>query len=125
MSVWGGLRVRVGINTGPCDVVFDEVTKGFDYYGTTVNTAARVEAVGHGGQVIATKFGDDDFTELDNQCCRQRVITFMIPKHRAARRLPIDLSTSSSSSFRLASCVVNGITEFEAAWRIDAESAAP
>ena len=76
MSVWGGLRVRVGINTGPCDVVFDEVTKGFDYYGTTVNTAARVEAVGHGGQVIASKATYDalcaagyDFSTTDVKDC--------------------------------------------------------
>ena len=51
-TLWNGIRVRVGMNTGPCEVVFDEVTKGYDYYGTTVNTAARVESVGHGGQTV-------------------------------------------------------------------------
>ncbi|KEG09072.1 putative receptor-type adenylate cyclase [Trypanosoma grayi] len=32
----------------------DEVTKGYDYYGWTSNTAARTESVGNGGQVLLT-----------------------------------------------------------------------
>lgn len=53
-SVWNGLRVRVGIAYGTCDGQKDPVTLGWDYYGTTVNTAARVESVAHGGQVLLT-----------------------------------------------------------------------
>jgi class 3 adenylate cyclase len=49
-----GLRVRVGLHTGLADIQFDEVVKGYDYYGTTVNIASRVESAGHGGQIIAT-----------------------------------------------------------------------
>ncbi|KAG5490203.1 hypothetical protein JKF63_00322 [Porcisia hertigi] len=51
---WRGLRVRIGIHFGPTKVVFDKVTKGYDYYGDTVNTAARTESIGCGGQVICT-----------------------------------------------------------------------
>ncbi|AAZ12808.1 receptor-type adenylate cyclase GRESAG 4, putative [Trypanosoma brucei brucei TREU927] len=53
-QLWNGLRVRVGIHTGLCDIRYDEVTKGYDYYGQTANTAARTESVGNGGQVLMT-----------------------------------------------------------------------
>ncbi|SCU69887.1 Adenylate and Guanylate cyclase catalytic domain containing protein, putative [Trypanosoma equiperdum] len=52
--LWNGLRVRVGIHTGLCDIRRDEVTKGYDYYGRTSNMAARTESVGNGGQVLMT-----------------------------------------------------------------------
>eukprot|EP00668_Euglena_longa_P025932 GGOE01032449.1.p1 GENE.GGOE01032449.1~~GGOE01032449.1.p1 ORF type:complete len:1216 (-),score=415.82 GGOE01032449.1:1381-4539(-) len=48
---WNGLRVRVGIHYGLGEVVLDPVTKGYDYYGTVVNTAARIESACHGGQI--------------------------------------------------------------------------
>eukprot|EP00668_Euglena_longa_P028652 GGOE01035943.1.p1 GENE.GGOE01035943.1~~GGOE01035943.1.p1 ORF type:complete len:743 (-),score=253.91 GGOE01035943.1:676-2799(-) len=50
-SCWNGLRVRVGIHHGLGDIQFDAVTKAYDYYGTVVNTAARIENVCHGGQI--------------------------------------------------------------------------
>jgi class 3 adenylate cyclase len=53
-NIVSGLRVRVGLHTGLADIQFDEVVKGYDYYGTTVNIASRVESAGHGGQIIAT-----------------------------------------------------------------------
>ncbi|XP_018644553.1 hypothetical protein Smp_112590 [Schistosoma mansoni] len=52
--LWNGLRVRVGIHTGLCDIRHDEVTKGYDYYGRTPNMAARTESVANGGQVLMT-----------------------------------------------------------------------
>ena len=51
---WNGLRIRVGIAYGTCDVQKDPVTGGYDYYGNTVNTAARTEAAAHGGQILLT-----------------------------------------------------------------------
>jgi hypothetical protein len=53
-GLWNGLRVRTGIHTGDAGIVFDEVTKGYDYYGPMVNAAARVEATACGGQIHAT-----------------------------------------------------------------------
>ena len=50
-----GLRVRIGIEIGNPKVVLDEVSKGYDYYGDEVNTAARVESVAYGGQTLVTK----------------------------------------------------------------------
>ncbi|CCW69686.1 unnamed protein product [Phytomonas sp. Hart1] len=55
-ALWNGLRVRVGIHTGLPDIRYDEVTKGFDYYGDTSNIAARTEAIGNGGQVLLTEW---------------------------------------------------------------------
>ncbi|RNF04284.1 adenylate cyclase [Trypanosoma conorhini] len=52
---WNGLRVRVGVHTGLCDIRRDEVTKGYDYYGETANVAARTEGVGNGGRVLLTR----------------------------------------------------------------------
>ncbi|KPI84909.1 receptor-type adenylate cyclase a-like protein [Leptomonas seymouri] len=54
-SAWNGLRVRIGVHCGMAEVQLDKVTKGYDYYGNTVNTAARTEALGIGGQVLCTE----------------------------------------------------------------------
>jgi predicted ATPase/class 3 adenylate cyclase len=40
------LRVRIGLHTGIC------VRRDGDYFGTTVNRTARVQAIAHGGQTI-------------------------------------------------------------------------
>ena len=53
-KLWSGLRVRVGVHFAMVSIKLDEVTKGYDYYGDGVNTAARVESVAHGGQVVIT-----------------------------------------------------------------------
>ncbi|HVR33334.1 MAG TPA: adenylate/guanylate cyclase domain-containing protein [Acidimicrobiia bacterium] len=42
----GTIRVRMGIHTGPGDA------KDGDYLGPSVNRAARIEAAGHGGQIL-------------------------------------------------------------------------
>ena len=49
-----GLLVRIGIHRGSTNIKFDEVSKGYDYYGPTVNTASRTEAAAHGGQILLT-----------------------------------------------------------------------
>ncbi len=48
---WPGpvLRVRMGLHEARCE------PRGGDYFGPDVNLAARVEAAGHGGQVLATQ----------------------------------------------------------------------
>lgn len=50
-AVWPGpaLRVRMGLHLGEAE------ERGGDYFGPVVNTAARVEAAGHGGQVLLTE----------------------------------------------------------------------
>jgi hypothetical protein len=52
---FNGLRVRVGVHFGEGEIQFDEVTKGYDYYGTVVNTAARIEDAANGGQIVVSE----------------------------------------------------------------------
>jgi class 3 adenylate cyclase len=60
-----GLRVRIGIHVGQSHIgetmddkeietVYDKVTKGFDYFGPIVNTAARIEDAAFGGQTMVS-----------------------------------------------------------------------
>ena len=43
-SLWGGLTVRIGVNTGPVAVELNALTGRTDYFGHTVNVAARLES---------------------------------------------------------------------------------
>ncbi|GET93399.1 receptor-type adenylate cyclase a-like protein [Leishmania tarentolae] len=63
VSPWKGLRVRAGVHRGLVEVRFDDVTKGYDYYGNVVNTAARTEGISCGGQVICTSSVVEALTE--------------------------------------------------------------
>ncbi len=60
-SCWNGLRLRIGFHTGIGEIKLDEVTKGYDYYGSITNMAAQTESAAHGGQVLLT---DDARKEL-------------------------------------------------------------
>eukprot|EP00669_Euglena_mutabilis_P004837 TRINITY_DN1619_c0_g1_i5.p1 TRINITY_DN1619_c0_g1~~TRINITY_DN1619_c0_g1_i5.p1 ORF type:complete len:351 (-),score=100.42 TRINITY_DN1619_c0_g1_i5:562-1614(-) len=73
---WNGLRVRVGIHHGCGDIRYDAVSKGYDYYGTVVNTASRIESVCHGGQIgvsqavrdaLGGTFPDSEWQDLGPQ----------------------------------------------------------
>ena len=50
-TVWPGpqLRVRIGLHIGEAE------ERDGDYFGSPVNTASRVEAAGHGGQIILSE----------------------------------------------------------------------
>jgi class 3 adenylate cyclase/ABC-type phosphate transport system substrate-binding protein len=52
---WNGIRVRVGVHTATGEIRYDSVTQSYDYYGTVVNTAARIESVAHGGQILISE----------------------------------------------------------------------
>ena len=49
-----GLRVRMGVHTGTPVSQRDPVTGRMDYFGSMVNRAARVGAVGYGGQLVVS-----------------------------------------------------------------------
>ena len=50
--IYKGPRVRMGMHFGQdIDAQFDPTTKRYDYYGTTVNKASRIEKVSSGGRV--------------------------------------------------------------------------
>ena len=101
-SCWNGLRVRVGVNFGRGEIRFDENTQGYDYYGPVVNEAARVEAVGHGGQILAlaefvsSAVGVDtqlySVTQLGIQALRgvDHTVTLVqiVPKELEGRKFP-------------------------------------
>ncbi|PHR97532.1 MAG: hypothetical protein COA68_12395 [Oceanobacter sp.] len=115
---WNGIRVRVGLHWGVGSVKLDPVSQGYDYYGTLVNTAARVESVGNGGQVLATKdlygqleeekfdFGDVEIVALGPQPLRgldQPVPLYQLSpfalrnRQIAALRLDVDVDLDDSS----------------------------
>eukprot|EP01065_Artemidia_motanka_P010536 TRINITY_DN15598_c2_g1_i1.p1 TRINITY_DN15598_c2_g1~~TRINITY_DN15598_c2_g1_i1.p1 ORF type:complete len:717 (+),score=200.37 TRINITY_DN15598_c2_g1_i1:63-2153(+) len=52
--MWRGLRIRIGMHTGPASVEVNPVTQRADYFGPTVNVAARVEAQSVGGATAVT-----------------------------------------------------------------------
>ncbi|KAJ9471637.1 Adenylate cyclase [Diplonema papillatum] len=55
-GVWNGLRIRVGVHCGEVEVEKNAVNDRFDYHGTTVNKAARLEGVcPPGGVAIDSK----------------------------------------------------------------------
>ena len=43
-SLWGGLTVRIGVNTGPVAIEQNTLTGRTDYFGHTVNVASRLES---------------------------------------------------------------------------------
>lgn len=42
------IRVRIGLHTGECE------QRDNDYFGPSVNRAARLEAIAHGGQILVS-----------------------------------------------------------------------
>ena len=73
--VYCGLRVRIGIHLGKhsddvetgggeIQTKYDSVAKGYDYYGPAVNAAARIEALGFGGQTLMSS---EVYTQLSDQ----------------------------------------------------------
>lgn len=58
------LRLKAGIHTGPCIAV--TLNDRLDYFGSTVNLAARIEKLSRGGDIVVTSatFGDAQVGEL-------------------------------------------------------------
>ncbi|KAJ9472403.1 Adenylate cyclase [Diplonema papillatum] len=54
-TIWRGLRVRIGIHTGPARLELNPTTGRTDYMGPTVNKAARVESSSAGGAITFTE----------------------------------------------------------------------
>jgi LuxR family maltose regulon positive regulatory protein len=56
----GPLRVRIGLHSGPAELVGDDGDANFDYaISHTLNRAARVMAAGHGGQILLSQEAAD------------------------------------------------------------------
>mmetsp|Transcript_2337 Transcript_2337/g.4736 ORF Transcript_2337/g.4736 Transcript_2337/m.4736 type:complete len:978 (+) Transcript_2337:106-3039(+) len=63
------IKIRFGIHVGAPEVVYDEVTKGYDYFGNDVNKAARVESKCIGQQIMITadSVTDEQIQELEKE----------------------------------------------------------
>ena len=64
-SLWGGLTVRIGVNTGPVTVELNTLTGRTDYLGHTVNVAARLESTCPPGAVAVPS---DLWTSVSGSC---------------------------------------------------------
>ena len=52
--LWSGIKVRIGVHCGPVDPQINPLTNRLDFFGNTVNKAARVEAQALGGGTCMT-----------------------------------------------------------------------
>jgi class 3 adenylate cyclase len=52
--IFKGLRIKIGIFSGECLVNIDSVTQREDYFGPTVNIAARMVSKARGGMILIT-----------------------------------------------------------------------
>eukprot|EP00667_Euglena_gracilis_P000933 EG_transcript_933 len=103
---WNGLRVRVGIHFGLGDIKLDPVSQGYDYYGTVVNTAARIESVCHGGQIGVSQAVYDavchDLPEVVWEDLGDQPLRSLAQPVRLYQALPIGhLSTRTFPALRL------------------------
>lgn len=57
-----GVQLKVGLHAGPCIAV--TLNERLDYFGTTVNLAARVEGMSEGGDILTTSM----LAERSNDC---------------------------------------------------------
>ncbi len=74
---WNGIRVRVGFHRGMGEIKLDEVTKGYDYYGTVANVAARVESAACGGQVLLTRSAYEELLNSQPSCLNEFRMTLL------------------------------------------------
>eukprot|EP01064_Diplonema_japonicum_P004912 TRINITY_DN13247_c0_g3_i1.p1 TRINITY_DN13247_c0_g3~~TRINITY_DN13247_c0_g3_i1.p1 ORF type:complete len:848 (+),score=149.03 TRINITY_DN13247_c0_g3_i1:54-2597(+) len=73
-GLWNGLRVRIGIHTGPVKLELNPTTGRTDYMGPTVNKAARVESASAGGAVAYTEEAWEAVSESDIPKLKQPLI---------------------------------------------------
>ena len=71
-GLWGGLTVRIGINTGPVALEQNVLTGRADYFGHTVNLAARLESsCAPGAVAVRTELMEDAEHDLDIETVRE------------------------------------------------------
>eukprot|EP01062_Namystynia_karyoxenos_P027633 TRINITY_DN2114_c0_g1_i2.p1 TRINITY_DN2114_c0_g1~~TRINITY_DN2114_c0_g1_i2.p1 ORF type:complete len:1095 (+),score=275.81 TRINITY_DN2114_c0_g1_i2:114-3287(+) len=107
-ELWEGLIVRCGVHVGPAERHFVPLTGRYDYFGPTVNQAARVEPQAVPGTVAVTEavlqairsgdglraLGDPQVIPIGDVSLRglaQPVqLTLMVPQSLAGRRARVD-----------------------------------
>ena len=78
------------------------MTLGYDYYGTVVNTAARVEGVGHGGQTLIT---EETYEALDERRAVGEATAAEGVTNNGA------FSNAKMIAIRLGACPIRGLDE--------------
>eukprot|EP01064_Diplonema_japonicum_P032174 TRINITY_DN5990_c0_g1_i1.p1 TRINITY_DN5990_c0_g1~~TRINITY_DN5990_c0_g1_i1.p1 ORF type:complete len:964 (+),score=231.79 TRINITY_DN5990_c0_g1_i1:51-2894(+) len=108
-----GIRVRIGVQFGDVDVQINDLTGRCDYFGTTVNKAARLESVCLAGAIATTQDMIDILVDQNMLSTRQASAVYSTPYS----------STLPTPSSRMLDClanpavlnmgerVLNGITE--------------
>ncbi|KAJ9455868.1 Adenylate cyclase [Diplonema papillatum] len=114
--VWNGLRVRIGAHCGPAQTHKNPLTNRTDYFGPTVNVAARVEHLAVGGFIAATSEVVDraldawsaDLPLIMSQgkhavkgCAEPFNIYFLLPMSLAARRFILDRPAEPTTELEL------------------------
>ena len=116
-DVWGGLRARVGVHFGSGGVRWNNDAQGYEYDGSVVAAAKRIEALGNGGQVLVSMqtwqaakesqpnesyFSDVMHVNLGHVPLRgfrgETEIMQLTPVHLAARRYPTLRETDTTCS---------------------------
>jgi class 3 adenylate cyclase len=82
-TVFRGLRVRMGVHVGHPRVVKDAMTRRVEYVGSVVNTAARMTALAHGGQVVVSQQVSDKLAvELTTVASTERLLIELAEEKR-------------------------------------------
>ncbi|QTF49759.1 putative serine/threonine-protein kinase/receptor [Acanthamoeba polyphaga mimivirus] len=63
--IFAGPRVRMGLHAGTVKIMQDPVTRRYEYSGVTVNIAAKITMMTHGGQVIMSEQVTDKISNND------------------------------------------------------------
>jgi len=91
-----GLRVRMGAHTGPVSTHRDPTTGRMDYFGPSVNRAARVSDAAHGGQVILSRatwgLVKDELQEAKTRSFGEFQLKGMRNKEELIQVLPLELA---------------------------------
>eukprot|EP01059_Diplonema_ambulator_P016351 TRINITY_DN2779_c1_g2_i2.p1 TRINITY_DN2779_c1_g2~~TRINITY_DN2779_c1_g2_i2.p1 ORF type:complete len:1219 (+),score=265.87 TRINITY_DN2779_c1_g2_i2:35-3658(+) len=66
--IYRGMRVRMGVHTGDVQMEIDPVTNRADYFGHTVNTAARIESAGQGGCIVCSTAVTENINPARLEC---------------------------------------------------------
>ena len=77
---WPGLLVRIGVNYGPVRMDINSLTERMDYFGPTVNRAARLEAVAPPGSVAV-------FEDLYRRCAFSKSTPLIAATHLGYKEL--------------------------------------
>jgi len=75
--IFKGLRVRMGVHLGQPRAVRDPMTRRVEYIGPAVNTAARITAMAHGGQILLSAAAYDKIKDTPLASPESKQISYL------------------------------------------------